>query len=435
MMKESEKLLNYLTVPSVQQAEVIPTKNQFTFIAKMDKLPQAWTLDHNDQPIPFGTFSDRVMSVYHSPQGDKAVIGVDDQGNEKQQLYLMINNTSLKQEVLVYEPECFHHFGDWSPDGQSIVFSSNRRHPGYFDIFMMDVTTKDMKKIFTYDGNCTPLKWLNDNKHILISMQETNIDQAIYMLNIYTGQITRIGAEDRRARYQSVQLMKDAQGGYILTDLGEETLYISQLSFDQPHNVKKLVHHPTWDIEEISLSPDETMMTYILNEGGISRLYIYDIKKSQTKAIQDVPDGVIQSLAWLNHETCIFILKTPTMPGDIWQLNVVDETVERLTYISHSDSVGHLWVKPTLKTYTSFDGLDIPYFLYDKGDVKYKPAVVWVHGGPESQTRAEYNPVIQYLVEQGFLVVAPNVRGSRGYGRTYIQLDENGRCKRFSMVA
>src|SRR5699024_9702925 len=88
-----------------------------------------------------------------------------------------------------------------------------------------------------------------------------------------------------------------------------------------------------------------------------------------------VPDGVIQSLAWLNHETCIFILKTPTMPGDIWQLNVVDETVERLTYISHSDSVGHLWVKPTLKTYTLFDGLDIPYFLYDKGDVKYKPAV------------------------------------------------------------
>src|SRR5699024_1704883 len=79
---------------------------------------------------------------------------------------------------------------------------------------------------------------------------------------------------------------------------------------------------------------------------------------------------------------------------------------------------------PTIHTFLSFDGLEVPYFYYEKDDGRDKPAVVWVHGGPESQIRAEYNPVIQYLVEQGFSVAAPNVRGSRGYGRTYIQLDD-----------
>src|SRR5699024_2945644 len=127
---------------------------------------------HNNEPVQFGKFEDRVMSVNHSPQGDKTVIGMDYEGNEKQQLYLL-EEENLQPDSLVVEPEYFHHFGGWSPDGSRIAFSSNRRHPGYFDVFVVDVATKEKKKVFKNDGNCVPLKWLPDGKHIVINLPET----------------------------------------------------------------------------------------------------------------------------------------------------------------------------------------------------------------------------------------------------------------------
>jgi dipeptidyl aminopeptidase/acylaminoacyl peptidase len=424
MELQDEKLLAYLNVKFAEQSQSIPGRNKITFISKMRNLPQAWTLDEDRNPVQFGEFKDRVMSVNHSPQGNMAVIGMDYEGNEKQQLYLVTEDDDYKQTVLVEEPEYFHHFGGWSPNGESIAFSSNRRHSGYFDVFIMNIMTQETKKVFEYDGNCLPVKWLPDGEHILINLPETNIDQAIYILNIFSGIRTRLGDEDKRARYQSVELTKDGKGGYILTDLAEETLFLSQFSFDQPNHFKKLIHDPTWDIEEISLSPDETTIAYTLNEGGISRLFTYNVKEQNQSIVKSIPNGVINSLSWLDNDQCIFTLKSPTLPGDIWSLRLSNYEVERLTYFSHSDEVGDLWIEPEIYTFTSFDELNVPYFYYEKEDGKTKPAVIWVHGGPESQIRAEYNPVIQYLVNQGFAVAAPNVRGSRGYGRTYIKLDD-----------
>ena len=420
---KDKKLLSYLDVKSAVQSQAIPQKNKFTFITKMEDLPQAWMLDHNNEPVQFGKFEDRVMSVNHSPQGDKTVIGMDYEGNEKQQLYLL-EEENLQPDSLVVEPEYFHHFGGWSPDGSRIAFSSNRRHPGYFDVFVVDVATKEKKKVFKNDGNCVPLKWLPDGKHIVINLPETNIDRALYILNIDSGERKRLGVDDQRARYQSVEFLNDHNGGYILTDLGEETLYLSRFSLDKPDHFEKLIHEPSWDIEEISLSPDEGTIVYTLNKGGISELFTYDIVEKQKRVVADLPSGVINSISWLNNNECIFTLKTPTLPGDVWRLTLENRHVERLTHFGQSDKVGHLWVEPTIHTFLSFDGLEVPYFYYEKDDGRDKPAVVWVHGGPESQIRAEYNPVIQYLVEQGFSVAAPNVRGSRGYGRTYIQLDD-----------
>lgn len=423
MKLKDKKLLGYLNVKSAVQSQAIPQKNKFTFITKMEELPQAWTFDQNNKPVQFGKFEDRVMSVNHSPQGDMTIIGMDYEGNEKQQLYV-VRGEELQPEALVVEPEHFHHFGGWSPDGSSIAFSSNRRHPGYFDVFVVDVATKEKKKVFENDGNCIPLKWLPDGEHIVINLPVTNIDRALYILNIHSGKRTRLGVENKRARYQSIELSKKNNGGYILTDLGEETLYLSHFSLNEPHHFEKLVNHSNWDIEEISLSPEETTIAYTLNEGGVSRLFTYDVQGNKEKVVEGLPNGVINSLSWLNNTECIFTLKTPTLPGDIWRLTLANRHVERLTHFGKSDEVGDLWVEPTIRTFTSFDGLEVPYFYYEKENGKDKPAVVWVHGGPESQIRAEYSPVIQYLVEEGFAVAAPNVRGSRGYGRTYIQLDD-----------
>ncbi|HEX7064997.1 MAG TPA: S9 family peptidase [Bacillales bacterium] len=422
MVSTEEKLLAYLNAKSAYQSQAIPTKNKFTFISKLTGIPQMWTLDENQGPVQLGHFADRVMSVHHSPQGDKTVIGMDHKGNEKQQLYLL-RETDAEAETLICAPEYFHNFGGWSPDGRQITFSSNRRHPGYFDVFVQDVLTKEVETVFQFDGKCVPLSWLQDGEHILISIAETNIDNAIYILNLITNEITRIGKKETPASYQSIELTKDGKGGYLLTDSGEETTYLCRFFFDHPDQLEILDNVAEWDIEGLKLSPNESRLIFTLNEGGISRLWMLDLHTKRKNTIEGIPDGVIESLSWLNDDQFIFTLKTPTMPGDIWCYTLSEEKLKRLTNVGQSEVEG-LWKEPELCSFPSFDNLEIPYFYYEKEPGVNKPAVVYVHGGPESQIRAVYNPVIQYLVNQGFAVAAPNVRGSKGYGRTYIKLDD-----------
>jgi dipeptidyl aminopeptidase/acylaminoacyl peptidase len=416
-----EELLEYLKVKSAYQSQAVPGTDKFTFISKLTGIPQVYTLNEAQQPIPYVKLSDRPLSIHHSPNGCKSVIGMDQDGNEKQQIYLYDNETN-EVELIVFSPSHFHYIGGWSHDGNNILYSSNRRGPGFFDVFVYDIVEKKSKEVFRYDGNCRPLEWISIES-VLIQIQETNIDSGIYSVNINTNEKVRIGDDRKSARYQSL-ITKNGQKGYLLTDLGSDTLYLGCFSLESPALFEKLVYFEKWDIEEIAVSPNEEWIAFSLNEGGISKLWLYNSLTNQKLNIGIIYEGVIESLSWLNENEFVFVFKSPTMPGDIWKFSCLTNKVERQTYIGQSEKIGHQWKEQMLCSFTSFDGLEVPYFFYDQDNKNKKPAVIYVHGGPEGQTKAEYHPVMQYLVQQGFAVAAPNVRGSMGYGRTYVQLDD-----------
>ncbi len=422
-MIESKDLLKYIEVPSAYQSKAIPNGDGFTFISNVNGIPHVWKADLNEETALWGEYPDRVLDVYHSPKGDQAVIGIDNKGDEKQQFYLQAVG-SKQIEELVYHPESFHKFGGWSPDGKKISFSSNRRHPGYFDIFIQDVNTKEEQTVFEFDGICEPIGWLTTGEGILVSIDQTNIEKELHLLDLKTGTLSLIGEAGKLAYYGDVQLTKDHKNGYLLTNLGTETTYVGCFSFDALNQIDKLFHIEQWDIEELKLSPEENQLAFTVNEGGYSNLMIFDLDSKQEKSISKIPKGVIESISWMNQNQLLLTLKTATMPGDIWLYDIQLEALTRLTTISQQKEIESQWVEPSLRTFESFDGLKVPYFLYHKGETKGKPAVVYVHGGPESQIRPTYNPVIQYLVEKDFAVIAPNVRGSKGYGRSYIKLDD-----------
>ncbi|MFB5674369.1 S9 family peptidase [Paenibacillus terreus] len=419
-MNEEEILLQYLTVKSAYACSAIPGTGKWTFLSKMSGIPEAWTLDEEQNPILFVRAEDRILSLLHAPDGKRAVVGVDCKGNEKQQLFLAGEG---KLEPLMQSAEHFHYPGGWSPDGQLFSYSSNRRHPGYFDIFVISIATREVNTVFTHDGNCVPLGWA-DHDSLLIRIRETNLDSTIYHINIRTGQQVRIGPAGTLAKYEAVRMADGGKKGYALTDLGEETLYLCEYSTDSPERLTKLLHFPRWDIEEIALSPQEDILAFTVNEGGVSRLGFYHIATAEHEMTAGIPAGVIDSLSWLSGEALLFSLKSPVMPGDIWEYSRSSRAARRLTFISRADSISGRWAEPEICTYRSFDGLEVPYFFYNQTAEQGKPAVIYVHGGPEGQTKAEYHPVMQYLVRQGFAVAAPNVRGSSGYGRTYIRLDD-----------
>lgn len=417
------KLSAYMNIKSATNPKVIPKKKAITFTSNISGTPQIWVLNQANKPVQYTFFDDTVRNIYHSPNDDMSIVSKDLNGNEKEQFYLLTND-GQHVEPLVVSLEHFHNFGGWSPDGKYFTYSSNRRGDGIFDIFMMNIDTKETEVIYQYDDICHPITWLKDGEHILINIPETGLDQNVYILNIQTKKLERLGDPQISARYRSWTFLKDKQKGYVITDAGENTMYIGKFSLDEPEKIDKVVHHKQWEIEEIKLSPNEKTLIYTVNEGGYYKLHIYDIETSQTKQIDQLPKGVIDSINFLNDQEIIFAINTPTIPGDLWKFSLATNEVKRLTYISHSGEIDHLLVEPKLCTFKSFDGLEIPYFYYEKNKDKNKPTLIYVHGGPASQTCAQFNDYIQYLVDRGFAVVAPNVRGSSGYGREYLAADD-----------
>lgn len=422
-MAENEDLLKYIKVASAYQSKAIPNNKGYTFISNANGIPQAWKSDGYEEANLWGNYPDRVLAVYHSPTGNEAIIGIDDKGDEKEQFYLQ-QTDSDELEKLVYEPAFFHKFGGWSPDGRQICFSSNRRNPGYFDVFTVDVKTKELRTVLEYDGICEPVCWSADGESIIMSVDKTNIEKELSLLHIESGELSVIGKKNELAHYSTVQLTKDGETGYVLTSLGEDTVYVGRFETDQPDTIEKVYGVDNWDVEELQLSPTEKELAFTVNEEGYSTLMIFDLTENTATRLDNMSDGVIDSLSWLNEDALIFTLKTATIPGDIWLYNVRNQSTTRLTTVSNNEVLQERWIEPSLRKFKSFDGLEVPYFLYEKGAEKNRPAVVYVHGGPESQIRPTYNPVIQYLAERGFAVIAPNVRGSKGYGEKYIKLDD-----------
>ncbi|MDY0404802.1 S9 family peptidase [Virgibacillus sp. 179-BFC.A HS] len=420
--EENDKLLSYLKVHGAYEPKTVPGQNAFTFLAQRGGVPQLFKWTSNDGKIKaLKDFHDRVLSVHPSPSGEKTIVGVDNHGDERQQLYL-INQDHVIEELVISKNH-FHRFGGWSSDEKRIVFSSNRRHPGYFDLYVADVATKTVTKLLEINDNCTPICWIKNDSQILISMPRTNIDNDLFVYDLAAEKLIRLTeVSDRTARFQSVQATADGKKMYVLSDAGQNTLGIFQKDLKEDTPFQKLMTDDSWDIEEIKLSPDEKSIAYTVNKGGISTLGCFHLENQQINEIADMPKGVYRSLDWLNADELIVAVKGATIPGDIWKVDVPQAKSERLTFVGENKTLEKYWIEPKLCTYQSFDGLTVPYFLYQQGEAK--AAVVYVHGGPESQIRSEYNPVIQYLAANGYAVVTPNVRGSMGYGRKYVQLDD-----------
>ncbi|NBJ71143.1 MULTISPECIES: S9 family peptidase [Clostridia] len=429
---EQSLLKEYLQLQHAYEPMVIPgQQDKITFLTKKTGLPQVWKMNLvTTQLEQFTYLPDRVLSVFHSPTGQQTIIGMDEDGNEKQQFYLMDSSGWRNIQALVVSKQHFHYFGGWSPDGKQIAFSSNRRSPGTFDIFVLDLTTKKQTVVFESDGNCKAICWTKDGSQLLIRIPETNIEDRLFFLDLATGNIVRLG-DGSLARFKEVELTANGKEGFVLTDIQRDTLAIYQFSLHQPAILTEVLSDANWDIEELRLSPNQKQLAFTVNIGGRSKLGVYHLDNNTYDYIETLPTGVYNSVYWVNDQELILHIKSALLPGDIWQLHVETGSCTRLTYIGHSEITSYL-IEPNLFTYPSFDGLNVPYFFY--GDVKQsQPAVIYVHGGPEYQIRDEFHPVIQYLAANGFAVAVPNVRGSMGYGRTYSKLDDQR--KRMNAVA
>jgi dipeptidyl aminopeptidase/acylaminoacyl peptidase len=219
---------------------------------------------------------------------------------------------------------------------------------------------------------------------------------------------------------------KDGKGLYVTSDAESEFLELMYVDLET-RKQSVLSGDIDWDVRSFDVSNDGGWLAYAVNEAGISALYLHDIAAGRTTRVEGLPVGVLGSLHWHDdNEHLAFSLSSASMPGDVFVLNVSSSEIVRWT---HSETGGvdtTLIPEPELIKWQSFDGREISAFFY-KPSGKFKgkrPVIVNIHGGPEGQSRPGYKGRWNYFLnELGVAILYPNVRGSAGFGKTYLKLD------------
>lgn len=352
------------------------------------------------------------------------LFSMDTGGAEYYQIYYTDLHTGLRQRLT--DGESKNGSPLWSPDGQQVAFSSTLRNGRDHDIYLKTVDNAQApERVCKVQGMWAPIAWAPDGKKLLLMDYLAATETYYHLLDLTTGEVQSLFGERGKVAYGSASFNTDGSGLYFVADFDGEFMQLQYLDFAD-NEVRCLTPDIPWNVTTIRRSHSGQHYLFSTNEDGMSHLYLMN---ADTQAYQrlDLPAGVLGNPRFSPDDSEIaFTLHRPNHPADVYSLHLESQQLVRWT---HSE-VGGLNTRdfptPELVRYPSFDQRQIPAFYFkprQKSDRPY-PVIIHIHGGPESQYRPTYSALFQYwLNELDIAVVAPNVRGSSGYGKKYIEMD------------
>lgn len=434
MPNEQYSFERFLNIRAAYAPSFSHDGKRLSFLTNITGVAEVWSIPidvHATSPawpdqITFK--NERISGASYSPVEDVLLVSADVGGNEREQLYLLSADGTLFT-ALTSQPEAIHAFGGWSPDGSRILYSSNERDSRYFDIYERNMKTGETKQLYRHDGTNHALRYSRDGHYALMSRAHSNVNNQLFMLDTNTGE-TRILTPEIKSGY-AIYIMPNwsanMDGLYLLSNCGRQFLSLAWIDFTT--TAMTYLRDDQWDADALELTHDGTRMALVINEDGYSRLLLFDVSHGWDTRVEmhvpDLPRGIF-GVTWSKDGKQLAIeVYTATDAPDVWIWDVEEKALWRATRSSLGGIPQASFVQPSLVRYTTFDGRQIPAFLYLPHDVEPKalPMVINVHGGPEGQSRPGFDPVVQYLTAQGYAVLEPNVRGSTGYGYEYQSLD------------
>jgi dipeptidyl aminopeptidase/acylaminoacyl peptidase len=383
-------------------------------------------------------FPDSVASASFQPgNGDYFLFTKDTGGNEFAQIYkYSLNNGDIK---MLTDGKSRNSPGLWSHKGDKIIYTSTRRNRKDSDFYVMSPGDGKDKLLSQSDSpGWGALAWSRDDSQILLERYISANESHLYLMNAGTGErkpLSPANGKDKVA-WSGGEFSKDNKGIYTTTDQGSEFSRIVYIDLASK-KVSDVTHAPKWDVESFALSDNGKFLAYVTNEDGISALHVLDVAVKNEVALPKLPTGRITSLDWhKNNKDLALTVTSAHAPSDVYAIDISAGKLDRWT---HSETAGlntAKFAEPKLIRWESFDGKEISGFLYSPDSGKFpgkRPVIINIHGGPESQFRPGFLGAYNYYLNVlGVAVIFPNVRGSAGYGKTYLTLD-NGKLREDSV--
>ncbi|MEC4818066.1 MAG: S9 family peptidase [Scytonema sp. PMC 1069.18] len=374
-------------------------------------------------------FTERAGGATFQPtKGDYFVFSKDTGGNEFNQNYRYDLATGEVQ--LLTDGKSRNSRGVWSNKGDRMVYTSTRRTGKSSDFYIINPTNpKSDKLLATVDsGGWGAMDWSRDDSQVLVVEYVSANESYLWLFDTQTGEkklVTPKGGEEKVA-YPGGLFSKDGKGLYVISDRDFE---FSRLTYIDLATLKHtyLTSNIPWDVENFDLSKDGKYIAFVTNEDGASVLHLLETATGKEKPLPKLPVGQIFGIEWhQNSQDLGFTLVSARTTPDVYSLNIATNKVERWTESETGGINTENFTEAQLVRWKSFDGKIPSGFLY-RPPQKFKgkrPVIIDIHGGPEAQFRptflGRYN---YYLNEMGVALLFPNVRGSSGYGKTFLQLD------------
>lgn len=341
-------------------------------------------------------------------------------GNENYQIYRL--DRKLGRSVLLTDGKSRNTLGPMSRKGDRVVYLSNRRDPKEMDLYLLDLATGSSALIMEAKGGFwSPTDWSpNDGALLLLKIASVN-ESSPHTLDLTVPHSAPVPLLLNNARCACTSPKYGLASAFLVmaSDLRSEFRQFTRDTGKSSLGVtwSDVIDRP-WDVTEIEVYQDR--IAYVKNEDGASKIYFYG-----EGLPLETPVGVVSGLKFSADGSQLgFTLSRPDAPSDAYSWDIPGRRLVRWTYSETGGVDPESFVVPRRFSYRSFDGLEIPAYSYLPRDAKRVPVVIVIHGGPESQFQPAFSPLLQYWVNDlGIAVIAPNVRGSTGYGKTYTTLD------------
>ncbi len=381
-----------------------------------------------DEPVASAT-------VCPNPRTQKLLLTRDVGGGEFYQIFALDLTTGECRRLT--DGTSRHGSVRWSNRGDRFAFYTTGRNGRDHDLHVAGLDGGSTP-ILEREGLWEILDWAPDDDRLLVRRYVSINECYLYVLDLAGAGLVELMASDEHVAYGQAAFTADGRGVLFSSDAGSEFLHLGHIDLDSGkiHIIKDF----GWNVDDLALSHDRRLLAVTTNEDGYSRLHLLDPAGGAERPAPAIGDGLIAQLRFSPDDTRLaFTVTTPAAPGDVYTLDLAgDGGLTRWTFSETGGLPAEGFVAPELIHYPTFDAVDgrprrIPAFYYRPPGEGPHPVIIQIHGGPEGQSRPGFSPAIQYWVrEMGLAVLVPNVRGSAGYGKSFLLLD-NGRRREDSV--
>ncbi len=371
-------------------------------------------------------FAEPVPDAQPAPDGRGFLFSKDSDGNEFYQLYFF--DLASGDYRLLSDGKSRNTDALYAREGSRYAFATTRRNGRDTDIHLADSGKPASTPLVEAEGSWSPVAWSPDGRQLLVGRYMSILESELYLVDIASGERRRFQPASTPISFSNARFAGDGRGIYYLSD---ESSDFQRLRYERLDGggAKVLSADIPWDVDGLALSDDGRWLAFTANVDGASELHLLDLKSGRPAAAPKIPVGLIGDLAFDRQTRHLgFVLNSPRSASDVFAF-VPGARKPVLTRWTSSETGGlkaETFTEPTLIHYPSFDGRSIPAFLYAPSGPGPHPVLISIHGGPEAQSQPSYSAITEFFIrELGLAVLTPNVRGSAGYGKAHLALDNH----------